>query len=99
MELRYLSEAREKRLSHAKQIPEDILMEVTASALDTGEFDAELFRETVQEIRVPAFNRLVFVMKDGTKVECEWHDKSRSRSWTDEMRAQAAEHARRRYEK
>lgn len=44
-------------------------------------------------------NRLVFVMKDGTKVECEWHDKSRSRSWTDEMRVQAAEHARRRYEK
>ena len=88
-----------KKACHAKQIPEDILMEVTASALDTGEFDAELFRETVQEIRVPAFNRLVFVMKDGTKVECEWHDKSRSRSWTDEMRVQAAEHARRRYEK
>ena len=74
-------------------------MEVTASALGTGEFDAGLFRETVQEIRVPAFNRLVFVMKDGTKVEREWQDKSRSRSWTDEMRAQAAEHARRRYEK
>ena len=88
-----------KKACHAKQIPEDILMEVTASALDTDEFDAELFRETVQEIRVPAFNRLVFVMKDGTKVEREWHDKSRSRSWTDEMRAQAAEHARRRYEK
>lgn len=88
-----------KKACHAKQIPEDILMEVTASALDTGEFDAELFRETVQEIRVPAFNRLVFVMKDGTKVEREWHDKSRSRSWTDEMRVQAAEHARRRYEK
>ena len=84
-----------KKACHAKQIPEDILMEVTASALDTGEFD----QETVQEIRVPAFNRLVFVMKDGTKVEREWHDKSRSRSWTDEMRAQAAEHARRRYEK
>ena len=88
-----------KKACHAKQIPEDILMEVTASALDTDEFDAELFRETVQEIGVPAFNRLVFVMKDGTKVEREWHDKSRSRSWTDEMRAQAAEHARRRYEK
>ena len=74
-------------------------MEVTASALDTGEFDAELFRETVQEIRVPAFNRLVFVMKVGMKEECEWHDKFRSRRWTDEMRAQAAEHARRRDEK
>ena len=88
-----------KKACYAKQIPEDILMEVTASALDTGEFDAELFRETVQEIRVPAFNRLVFVMKDGTKVEREWQDKSRSRSWTDEMRMQAAEYARRRYEK
>ena len=85
-----------KKACHTKQIPEDILMAVTASVLDTSKFDAELFRETVQKIRVPSFNQLVFVMKDGTKVEREWQDKSRSRSWADEMRAQAAEHARRR---
>lgn len=88
-----------KKVCHTKQIPEDVLMAVTASVLGATEFDAELFRETVEEIRVPAFNRLVFVMKDGTKVEREWQDKSRRDSWTDEMRAQAAEHARRRYKK
>ena len=51
----------------------------------------------IQEIRVPAFNHLVYVFKDGTTVEREWKDKSRRDSWTDEMRAQAAVHARRRY--
>lgn len=88
-----------KKACHTKQIPEDILMAVTASVLSTTEFDPVLFREVVQEIRVPAFNRLVFVMTDGSKVEREWQSKSRRDSWTDEMRAQAAEHARRRFEK
>lgn len=86
-----------KKACHAKQIPEDILMEVTASALGTTGFDAELFHERVQEVRVPAFNRLVFMMKDGTRMERTWQDKFRGNSWTDEMRAQAAERARRRH--
>lgn len=88
-----------KKACHTKQIPEDILMAVTASMLGTTEFDPVLFREVVQEIRVPAFNRLVFVMRDGSRVEREWQSKSRRDSWTDEMKAQAAEHARRRFEK
>lgn len=88
-----------KKACHTKQIPEDILMAVTAYVLGTTEFDPVLFREVVQEIRVPAFNRLVFVMTDGSRVEREWKSKSRRDSWTDEMRAQAAEHARKRYTK
>ena len=86
-----------KKECHAKQIPEDILMTETAAVLGEPEFDEWLFKELIQEIRVPAFNHLVYVFKDGTKVEREWKDKSRRDSWTDEMRAQAAVHARRRY--
>lgn len=86
-----------KKECHAKQTPEDILMTETAAVLGEPEFDEWLFKELIQEIRVPAFNHLVYVFKDGTKVEREWKDKSRRDSWTDEMRAQAAVHARRRY--
>ena len=72
-------------------------MAETAAVLGAAEFDEWLFKELIQEIRVPAFNNLIYVFKDGTKVEREWKDKSRRDSWTDEMRAQAAAHARRRY--
>lgn len=62
------------------------------------QFDEAVFRNQIQEIRVPCFNHLVFVFKDGRREERVWQDKSRASSWTDEMRAQAAENARRRYE-
>ena len=38
-----------------------------------------------------------YTVKDGKREERIWQDKSRASSWTDEMRAQAAENARRRY--
>jgi hypothetical protein len=87
-----------KKHCHAKQIPEDILMNTTASVLGLTEFDEAVFRERIEEIRVPAFNHLVFVFKDGAQVERVWEDKSRRDSWTEEMRAQAAAHTRKRYE-
>ena len=82
---------------HTKQIPEDILMKTTAAVLGQTEFDEAEFLEQVQEIRVPSFNHLVFIFKDGRREERVWQDKSRSSSWTEEMRAQAAANAKRRY--
>ena len=84
---------------HTKQIPEDTLMDTTASVLGLREFDENVFAEQISEIHVPAFNHLVYVFKDGSKVERTWQDKSRSDSWTPEMREQAAANARRRYER
>lgn len=83
---------------HTKQVPEDILLKNAAAALGLTQFDEAVFRNQIQEIRVPCFNHLVFVFKDGRREERIWQDKSRASSWTDEMRAQAAENARRRYE-
>ncbi|MEA5013427.1 MAG: recombinase family protein [Candidatus Limiplasma sp.] len=87
-----------KAYCHAKQIPEDILMDTTASVLGLSEFDETVFRAQIQEIRVPAFNHLVYVFKDGTEETRVWQDKSRRDSWDESMRQQAAAHARRRYE-
>jgi site-specific DNA recombinase len=82
---------------HAKQIPEDTLMGITASVLGLQEFDEGVFKESVREIRVPAFNHLIYVFENDTKKVCVWQDKSRRDSWDESMRQQAAEHARRRY--
>jgi hypothetical protein len=45
---------------------------------------------------VPKPNKLVFVFRDGRTVEKAWWDRSRSESWTDEMRKAASENAKRR---
>ena len=83
---------------HTKQVPEDILMKSAAAVLGLTQFDEAVFKNQIQQIRVPCFNHLVFVFKDGRREERIWQDKSRASSWTDEMRAQAAENTRRRFE-
>ena len=88
---------RGKSACHTKKIPEEILYSEAAHALGLASFDPQQFEERVKEIRVPEFNKLVFIFKDGRRDERQWDDLSRSRSWTPEMRAEAAKHARRRY--
>ena len=86
-----------KAYCHAKQIPEDTLMEVTASVLGLQEFNEAQFKERIREIRVPAFNHLIYVFEDGTEKTCVWQDKSRRDSWDVSMRLKAAERTRKRY--
>ena len=86
-----------KAACHTKQIPESILYELTNDALGLDAFDADVFKAAIKEIRVPAFNHVVFVFNDGHEVERVWQDRSRSESWTDEMREKAREHAQKRY--
>ena len=86
-----------KASCHTKQIPEDILMETAAAVMGLERFDEDAFLESIQEVHVPAFNHLVFCLKDGTKDERVWQDRSRRESWTQEMKQQAAAHAKRRY--
>ena len=88
-----------KSYCHTKQIPEDILMATTASVLGMAEFDGECFRSQIERIEVPAFNHLVYIFKDGRREERVWQDRSRRDSWTDEMKEQAAEYARKRGQK
>lgn len=73
----------------SKQIPESILMTVSAEVLGITEFDEDAFAHQVTEIRVPGANRLIFVLSDGRTVEHTWRDRSRSESWTLEMREEA----------
>jgi len=82
---------RGKDKCRAKQIPETTLMETAAEVLGLAVFDETVFLARIAEIWVPADNRLTFVFDDGHVVETVWNDRSRSESWTDEMRLAARE--------
>lgn len=83
----------------AKQVHEEILEREAAAALGLAEFDAAVFAERIENIRVCSGNRLVFVFRDGHEEERVWEDPTRRDSWNAEMRRQAAEKTRKRRER
>lgn len=85
-----------KKECASKQIPDETLCFLSAEVLGLPEFDAEVFEEKISKITVPGPNRVTFHFKDGYTVEKEWKDRSRSESWTDEMKEQARQKSKQR---
>ncbi len=83
-----------KHCPTAKQIPENTLISVCCEVLGISEFDADVFENQVEKILVPAPNELIFIFTDGHEVSTNWKDRSRSESWTDDMRKKAGERSR-----
>ena len=75
----------------AKQIPEEKLYAACCQVLEISDFDEDIFQSEIQQIIVPAPNQLEFIFHNGTTKTVEWQDRSRSESWTDEMRKQAGQ--------
>lgn len=73
----------------AKQIPEAVLYTLATNVLGIEGFDAEAFDARVNRIEVVASNSVRFVMRDGHEVDMQWQDRSRSESWTEDMRTAA----------
>ena len=73
----------------SKQIPEPILQQVTAEVLGKADFTREQLRSQIQQIRVCSGNVLIFCFQNGSEVTRKWKDRSRSESWTDEMKEAA----------
>ena len=73
----------------AKQIPEETLLRITTEALGIENFGEQAFLELIDHIEVPAANRLRFIFTDGRIHDCEWKDRSRAESWTEEMKQAA----------
>jgi len=71
----------------SKQIPEEVLISFAE------EFGGMV---NIPEIIVPAPNKLVFGLANGTTAEREWKDRSRAESWTEEMREAARQNTRKR---
>ena len=74
-------------------IPEETLKTVSAAALGLAEFDAEIFKEQIMYIDACSGNLLRFHFYDGSEKELIWKDRSRSESWTPEMRETARQKA------
>ena len=83
-----------KHCPTAKQIPENTLISVCCEVLGISEFDADVFENQVEKILVPAPNELIFIFTDEHEVSTNWKDRSRSESWTDDMRKKAGERSR-----
>jgi len=77
----------------AKQIPEGILESVAADVLGLDSFDGEVFKKRIDRIKVPGANRLTFIFKDGHIEDRIWKDRSRTESWTPEMKEVARQRA------
>ena len=81
----------------SKQVPETVLYSLSTEVLGLEGFSSDVFRKEIAEILVPEPGKLIFVFYDGHTVEKIWRHKSRSESWTEEMRETARNHAKRRY--
>lgn len=82
----------------AKQIPENTLISVCCEVLGISEFDEDIFQENIEKILVPKPNELIFIFADGHEIKTVWKDRSRSESWTDEMRKATGERSRKWHE-
>lgn len=75
-----------KEACNAKQVPEEVLQEVTCNVLGIVAFDEVIFKVKVKSIKACDDNTLVFKLNDETEVIKKWKNKSRSESWTPERR-------------
>lgn len=88
-----------KKYCASKQIPEKTLKTVTAEVLGCDSFDENEFAERIAFITALLNNTLEFSLAEGHTMKATWEDRSRSESWTEEMRQVAAEKTRKRSEK
>lgn len=82
-----------KTVCASKQIPEDTLYKVTTEVLGQDEFSEEMLRRQIKSVLVCNENVLIFRFFDGSEITKIWKDRSRSLSWTDEMKAAARQKA------
>lgn len=88
---RYLNEG--KSACPARQIPEATVYACIFDVLGLTEGNAEVIRNQIEHLLVLPPDRLVFVQKDGQRIDTNWESKSRKESWTHEMREAARTHA------
>jgi len=78
-----------KTACSSKQIPEPILTATTLEVIKSDSLDG--LKDKVSAIRVDDNNTLVYVLTNGETVTKQWKDRSRSESWTPEMKQAARE--------
>ena len=82
----------------SKMIPENTLQHAICEVLGNPTFDEAVFLGKVSWIDACKGNLLIFHLKNGKTKDYVWADRSRSESWTPEMRAEAGRAVKRRYQ-
>ncbi len=78
----------------SQRIPEEILIEKTKEVLGVDSLSRETIIEKIERIYIPEHYRLVYELKNGNIKDVMWQHRSRSCSWTEEMRLAASQKAR-----
>lgn len=73
----------------SKQIPNDALQILAKEILGVDELTSEIIDERIEKVIVGDDRLLTFYLKDGNKIDANWMQKSRSESWTEEMKENA----------
>lgn len=73
----------------SKQIPNDALQILAKEILGVDELTSEIIDERIEKVIVGDDRLLTFYLKDGNKIDAHWMQKSRSESWTEEMKENA----------
>lgn len=80
-----------KECCSSRQIPEHILQAVASEVFNQTNFDEAIFEQLIEKVIVSDNNKLIFLFRDGHSVEKTWENKSKSESWTEEMKQKARE--------
>ena len=86
-----------KKYCQSKKIPEETLKEAIRTALGLDTWLPGEFKKQVDFIVAAGPNTIELHLRDGTIRSLEWKDRSRSESWTPEMKERARECALRRH--
>ncbi len=78
-----------KEYCASKQVREEPLIESTKEVLSLTQLTREVIKDKLIEIVIHDDNVLVFKLRDGSEVNKTWAYRSRSESWTEEMKAKA----------
>ena len=72
-----------------KQVPDEELQALTKEILGISELSGALINEKIEMISVEDNRVLTFYLTNGTRRSAQWKQKSRSESWTNEMKEEA----------
>lgn len=82
-----------------KGIPEETLEALCCEVLNMDSFSSDQVKERISRIVVPAPNEIIFTLQNKKEIRKRWKDRSRSESWTKEMRAEVSRRNRERMAK
>lgn len=83
------SASKGQNVCDSKLVPHNIIVEASRHVLDMDQYNEAILNSKVTKIIVQANMVLEFHMKEGTVISYRWKHKSRSKSWTPEMKEQA----------